>query len=141
MNDKQEDNKKSQCNDCYDGEHCKGKVIGCECDCIGKQEEWSVNLAEEGTPLAEFQKVRTDAINEMFDAKDESGIYQINRLLSKLDGCFEDLRSKSRDTLIEKIDGMKKKMNEDAEEHERGIPRGYNQALDSVKQIILEVMK
>ena len=34
-----------------------------------------VMLEPEDTPLGEFQKERTDAISEMFDGKDECGIY------------------------------------------------------------------
>jgi hypothetical protein len=50
-----------------------------------------VTLAPEGTPLAQFQKERTDAISEMFDNKYEDGIYPTSHFFSRLDRCVEDL--------------------------------------------------
>lgn len=52
-------------------------------------------IIEEGTPLAEFQKVRTDAISEMFDTKNELGIYQTSRFFAKLDDCVRSLLSQT----------------------------------------------
>jgi hypothetical protein len=49
-----------------------------------------VELAEEGTPLAIFQKERTDAISEMFDTKYANGIYPTSRFFARLDKCFSD---------------------------------------------------
>lgn len=57
---------------------------------------WEVTLAPEGTALAAFQKERTDAISEMFDSKDELGIYQTSRFFARLDNIVAELLSKER---------------------------------------------
>lgn len=49
------DEKKSQCNDCFDGEHCHGMVEGCNCGCKPtEQEEWEEKFVEQYGYL--FQK-------------------------------------------------------------------------------------
>lgn len=35
----EEEKEWKQCNDCFDGKHCEGKDIGCECVCIEKREK------------------------------------------------------------------------------------------------------
>lgn len=50
-----------------------------------------VKLAKKGTPLATFQKVRTDAISEMFDNPDKYGLYPTGIFFAKLDACVEQL--------------------------------------------------
>ena len=61
-----------------------------------KKAKMEVRLAEEGTPLATFQKERTDAISEMFDNVDECGIYPTSTFFARLDACVEKLLKKSR---------------------------------------------
>lgn len=51
-------------------------------DCKHNQE---VKLAPEGTPLAAFQKERTDAILEMFDNKYDNGIYPTSKFFARID--------------------------------------------------------
>jgi hypothetical protein len=58
---------------------------------ITETDEDTVFLAAEGTPLAVFQKVRTDAISEMFDNADESGIYPTSKFFARLDNCVAQL--------------------------------------------------
>ena len=53
-----------------------------------KNEGWEIELGEEGTPLARFQKERTNAISEMFDGEDSLGIYPTSRFFCRLDRCF-----------------------------------------------------
>ncbi len=43
------------------------------------------------TPMGEFQKERTDAISEMFDNKDEYGIYPTTKFFVRLDNCVRKL--------------------------------------------------
>lgn len=50
-----------------------------------------VMLEPEDTPLGEFQKERTDAISEMFDGKDECGIYPTTKFFIRLDNCVRKL--------------------------------------------------
>ncbi len=50
-----------------------------------------VELAEEGTIMAEFQKERTDAISDMFDGVDEHGIYPTTKCFEELDILFDVL--------------------------------------------------
>lgn len=50
-----------------------------------------VILAASGTPLAVFQKERTDAISEMFDNVDECGIYPTGKFFARLDKCVSSL--------------------------------------------------
>lgn len=64
-------------------------------DCKHSQE---VTLAPEGTPLAVFQKERTDAISEMFDNKYSNDIYPTSHLFARLDSCVEMLLT-SRESL------------------------------------------
>lgn len=54
-------------------------------------QEFKVKLAKEGTPMAIFQKERTDAISEMFDGIDDYGIYPTSRFFARLDKCVETL--------------------------------------------------
>ena len=49
-----------------------------------------VILAPAGTPLARFQKERTDAISEMFDGEDTNGIYPTSHFFARLDKCFSE---------------------------------------------------
>jgi len=53
------------------------------------------------------------------------------------------LRSKDRDTLIEKIKKLEKEYSKPTEVwgENHDITRGFNSALDTVKQIILETLK
>ena len=53
-----------------------------------------VELAEEGTIMAEFQKERTDAISEMFDGVDEYGVYPTSRFFVRLDKAVEKALSR-----------------------------------------------
>ena len=48
-----------------------------------------VKLAPKGTSLADFQKVRTDAISEMFDNEDKHGIYPTGKFFATLDRWVE----------------------------------------------------
>ena len=48
-----------------------------------------VDLAEEGTIMAEFQRERTSAISEMFDNVDEHGIYPTSHFFVRLDRAME----------------------------------------------------
>ena len=52
--------------------------------------EERVVLAAEGTPMARFQKERTDAISEMFDNEDEHGIYPTTKFFVRLDKIVSD---------------------------------------------------
>lgn len=58
-----------------------------------------VELAEEGTIMAEFQKERTDAISEMFDGVDEFGIYPTSRFFARLDKAVEKALSQQKERL------------------------------------------
>ncbi len=60
---------------------------------VGGGEE-GVELAPEGTLLAEFQKERTDAISEMFDNKYKDGIYPTSKFFARLDECVRALLAK-----------------------------------------------
>lgn len=70
-----------------------------------------VTLAEEGTPLAVFQKERTDATSEMFDnVDDEGGIYPTSHLFARLDACVASLlRSQS----VRVVEELKKRAHTD----------------------------
>ncbi len=50
-----------------------------------------VTLEPKDTPLGKFQKVRTDAISEMFDNPDKHGIYPTSKFFAKLDNCVRKL--------------------------------------------------
>jgi len=80
---------------------------------IKQKEYWEVELAEEGTLLAEFQKDRTAFVSQMFDEskKDEFflkyGIYNTSKLYAQLDKSVSDLLSqalqKQREEIIKLI--------------------------------------
>ncbi len=70
-----------------------------------------VVLAPEGTPLARFQKERTDAISEMFDNEDEHGIYPTGKFFARIDKCFEN-------ELAQKLAGAKEA---------KSVPMGVSQ--------------
>lgn len=94
------DTRKSQCNDCYDGDHIQCSGGKCECACRKPAKdvgEWEVELASEGTLLAAFQKERTEAITEMFNNKYADGIYPTSRLFARLDKCVADLLERVRE--------------------------------------------
>lgn len=65
--------------------------------CNPTPSDWEVKLAEEGTPLAVFQKERTDAISEMFDNKYDNGIYPTSKFFARLDNCVIKLLSQLRE--------------------------------------------
>lgn len=75
----------------------------------------SVVLAPIGTPLAVFQKERTDALREMFNNEDEYGIYPTTKLFVRLDKCVENLlatygeqcRREERESWFRKIDQVR----------------------------------
>ncbi len=48
-----------------------------------------VELAAEGTIMAEFQTERTAAISEMFDNVDRNGIYPTTKFFIRLDEAVE----------------------------------------------------
>lgn len=60
-----------------------------------KPKKWDGELAKEGTLMAEFQKERTAAINEMFDNVDENGIYPTTKFFGRLDNCVDSLLSEA----------------------------------------------
>lgn len=62
--------------------------------------EWEVELAEKGTPLAIFQKERTDAISEMFDNKYADGIYPTGKFFARIDECVRQLLTTEREKVI-----------------------------------------
>jgi hypothetical protein len=181
MNDKQEDNKKSQCNDCYDGEHCEGKIKGCECECIGKQEEWETSF-ENTFIYKAYGIVEGEGKAMQIRRQDE---YQ-PLTYENVKSFIKSLRSKDRNTLTEKMEKIRKdekticpNCNGECQEiagenlvsmdmaidagdislegthhsYEYKVceicegtgkiemPIEFNQGLDSVKQIILEVYK
>jgi len=45
----------------------------------------AVELEPEGTPMGDFQKLRTDALSEMFEGRSANGIYPITRFFVRLD--------------------------------------------------------
>lgn len=55
----------------------------------GKKLPEEVELAAEGTIMSEFQQERTDAISEMFDNVDDTGIYPTTRFFIRLDKALE----------------------------------------------------
>src|SRR3990167_211736 len=55
-----------------------------------------VVLAEDGTPMADFQKLRTDAIGRMFDRDKGCGtIHTTSKFYVELDACVESLLASS----------------------------------------------
>lgn len=114
-------------------------------------ESWEVELAEEGTPLAVFQKERTDAISEMFDnAYGENGarLYPTSKFFARLDRCFSQTLSTEkakwmkewREKLPKRKDGRNFVIYADNNEanFQRGQIVGYNQALDDIIKLIKE---
>jgi len=107
-------------------EHPEKEVIK---EFMDKQEEWETKLKE----LVTNYSAKSDFNNREGFAK--FLIYNLKPLIIK------SLRSKDRDTLIEKLDGIIIKKPTDDITHIR-IKRGaYNHAISDVKQIILEVYK
>ena len=51
----------------------------------------TVVLEPENTPMGKFQKERTDAISDMFENKDEYGIYPTTKFFIRLDNCVREL--------------------------------------------------
>lgn len=85
-----------------------------------------VILAASGTPLAVFQKERTDAISEMFDNVDECGIYPTGKFFARLDKCVSSLIDSVHAAALEEhrqkfletnIVSLVKEMEIDAEEY------------------------
>ena len=74
-----------------------------------QSKDWTVTLAKEGTPLATFQKIRTDAISEMFDNVDEYGIYPTTRFFAKLDAAVSTLLAEERSRIVREVEGRKGK--------------------------------
>lgn len=74
-----------------------------------------VTLAEKGTLLAQFQKVRTDAISEMLEGKFPNGIYPTSKFFAQLDNCVSALlsqaRREEREAIAEKVANEKLKYN------------------------------
>ena len=83
------------------------KQVGGALRALGSQSvEVEVKLAEEGTPLAIFQKERTDAISEMFDGKYADGIYPTSKFFARLDNCVSSLLSTTLSTLVKEMEGL-----------------------------------
>lgn len=59
-----------------------------------------VELAEEGTIMAGFQKERTDAISEMFDNVDSLGIYPTTRFFVRLDKAVEKALLQQKNEMV-----------------------------------------
>lgn len=78
---------------------CFGKDLEASSNMSQQEQSWEINLAEEGTPLAEFQKIRTRAVCEMLDDNQDE-ILQTSRLYSKLDACFSSLFQKEREKML-----------------------------------------
>jgi hypothetical protein len=69
-----------------------------------KEGEEEVVLAEEGTPLADFQKARTDAISRMFERDEMCGtIHTTSRFFAELDTAFTSLLATRQTELYEKV--------------------------------------
>ena len=69
-----------------------------------------VTLEPEDTLIGKFQKERTDAISEMFDSRDECGIYPTTKFFVRLDNCVRQLvaeaRKQERERILVEIEGM-----------------------------------
>lgn len=55
-----------------------------------------VILEPESTLIGKFQKERTEAISEMFDNKDENGIYPTTKFFARLDNCVREIIASSK---------------------------------------------
>ena len=75
---------------------------------MSKDTKIEINLAEEGTVMADFQKERTDAITQMFDSKDEYGLYQTSRFFARLDNAVEKAITSKLLQIKEECGGLKK---------------------------------
>lgn len=94
-----------KCKECQfeEGEHSQA------CSKVKTEQimESEVKLAEEGTPLAIFQKERTDAITDMFNNEYGGGLYPTTQFFCRLDQCVSKLLSEQRQSIIEKVEGLK----------------------------------
>lgn len=95
-----------------------------------------VQLAEEGTPLAEFQKARTDAMSRMFD-RDEmcNQIHTTSQLYSELDQAFTKILTTYGNARVEEIIKTVQEMREDCR-NDGGI-----QFLSTYDEIIKAIKK
>ena len=65
-----------------------------------------VELEPQGTPIGNFQKERTEAISEMFDHPDESGIYPTSKFFARLDDCVNGLLKAQAEEIKRELDGL-----------------------------------
>jgi len=79
-----------------------------------------VELAEEGTLMAEFQKERTDAISEMFDNQLENGIYPTSRFFARLDKKVESLVQQSKEEVLQILKDEHAKTGKNCDKHPQG---------------------
>lgn len=68
------------------------------------QPGWTVELADEGTVLCEFQKKRTELLSEMFDNVDDIGIYPTGVFYAKLNKYFQQTLEADRKSRLEEVE-------------------------------------
>lgn len=113
---------------------------------MNTSENWEVELADEGTTMAEFQKLRTDAVGEMIEVPEVVGILRTSRLYSKLDSFVRDNfipLSKIRE-VVEKVEGMKRDPFTYEKDNQgwmgEDMTIGFNAALDSILKMLNKVV-
>jgi len=102
-----------------------------------------VVLAPEGTPLAVFQKERTNAISEMFDNVYANGIYPTSHFFARIDKCVEELLDEQRRQADERLREVVGEITAHHDDHAaavdantdycRGVRFGLRFALESIK--------
>ena len=91
-----------------------------------------VKLAEDGTPLAQFQKDRTDAISEMFNRDGLCGkLHSTSRFFALLDASVERLLLRDRAAFLEKVMPDEEKFMQGERLSE--FLEGYNAALSEIR--------
>lgn len=100
-----------------------------------------VRLADEGTPMAVFQKERTDAISEMFSNKFADGIYPTSIFFARIDNCVEKLIHQARVSALEEaVETINQEIGSGGvREYTFGKEwtEGYNQAMkDAIKKLL-----